>query len=112
VYRNLRTLAAEGLVRERAEPAGLRFDGNTAPHDHFTCVTCRAIFDVPRIAAPVAARARGDRPARAGLVAARMGFEVLDQRVELYGRCRSCRRAGAAARGARGRSLTRVTVNR
>ncbi|MGH7332912.1 MAG: Fur family transcriptional regulator [Candidatus Rokuibacteriota bacterium] len=32
VYRNLRRLAAEGLLQERAEPEELRFDGNTTPH--------------------------------------------------------------------------------
>ena len=48
VYRNLRRLAAEGLVQERAEPTGLRFDGNLAPHDHFTCVACGRVLDVPR----------------------------------------------------------------
>ena len=30
VYRNLRTLAAEGVLTERADPSGVRFDGNTA----------------------------------------------------------------------------------
>jgi Fur family ferric uptake transcriptional regulator len=38
VYRNLRTLAAEGLLVERAGLDGLRFDGNIERHDHFTCV--------------------------------------------------------------------------
>src|SRR5882762_4447255 len=38
VYRNLRVLAAEGLLAERTDAAGLRFDGNAEPHDHFTCV--------------------------------------------------------------------------
>src|SRR3989441_7060695 len=47
VYRNLRTLAAEGFLTERADPSGVRFDGNTAPHDHFTCVACGRIYDVP-----------------------------------------------------------------
>src|SRR2546429_248210 len=47
VYRNLRTLAAEGVLTERADPSGVRFDGNTASHDHFTCVACGRIYDVP-----------------------------------------------------------------
>jgi Fe2+ or Zn2+ uptake regulation protein len=84
VYRNLRMLAAEGLLTERADLAGLRFDGNTAPHDHFTCLACRRIFDVP------AGNAHG-LPAR---VASRSGFEVLVQRIEFYGRCGACRRPG------------------
>jgi Fur family transcriptional regulator, peroxide stress response regulator len=81
VYRNLRMLASEGLLRERAGPAGLRFDGNTAAHDHFTCVRCGRIYDVPPLV-PRGVRAR---------VASRTGFEVLEHRIEFYGRCARCR---------------------
>src|SRR5881398_640608 len=66
VYRNLRTLAAEGFVAERADPSGARFD------------------DVPP---------RADRAVRAR-VATRTGFEVLNHRTEFYGRCVACRRHG------------------
>jgi Fe2+ or Zn2+ uptake regulation protein len=82
VYRNLRRLAAEGLVRERAEPTGLRFDGNLAPHDHFTCVACGRVLDVPR---------RRPTPAPAASVP---GLEILSHRVEFYGRCDPCRCRG------------------
>jgi Fur family transcriptional regulator, peroxide stress response regulator len=98
VYRNLRMLAAEGLLRERADATGLRFDGNTARHDHFTCVGCGRIYDVPTLS-PSSVRRR---------VAVRTGFEVLDHRVEFYGRCRQCRRGRPRtgptrrARGGRG----------
>ena len=84
VYRNLRRLAAEGFLLERAGTDGLRFDGNTGHHDHFTCLACRRVFDVP------AAKAVGARHR----VAARTGFEVLDHRVEFYGRCAGCRGRG------------------
>ncbi len=82
VYRNLRRLAAEGLLRERAGADGLRFDGNVAAHDHFTCLACRRIFDVPP-AEPAHARARASLG---------RGFEVLERRTEFYGRCAACRR--------------------
>ena len=85
VYRNLRMLAAEGVIGERADPSSVRFDGNTDAHDHFTCVACHRIFDVPAL--PSAAVRRR--------VAGRTGFEVLDQRIEFYGRCRSCRHRSA-----------------
>jgi len=90
VYRNLRRLAAEGFLVERAGADGLRFDGNTARHDHFTCLACRRVFDVP------AAKAAGPRRR----VAARTGFEVVDHRVEFYGLCAACRgrRARSASR--------------
>src|SRR3989475_10300381 len=67
VYRNLRMLAAEGLLAERADAGGMRFDGNTGPHDHFTCLACGRIYDVP---------ARAERGGRRRLPA-RTGFEGL-----------------------------------
>ena len=84
VHRNLRMLAAEGFLAERADEAGMRFDGNTGPHDHFTCLACGRIYDVP---------ARAEAGVRRRL-AARTGFEVLDHRTEYYGRCGACRRQG------------------
>jgi len=91
VYRNLRMLAAEGFLAERADEAGMRFDGNTGPHDHFTCLTCGRIYDVP---APAQRSPRRRLPAHAG-------FQVLDHRTEYYGRCGTCRRPRGAS------SLTR-----
>ena len=91
VYRNLRRLAAEGFLHERSGADGLRFDGNTGRHDHFTCLACRRVFDVPP-ASHAGARRR---------VAARTGFEVLDHRVEFYGVCAACR-------GRRSRRATRT----
>jgi Fe2+ or Zn2+ uptake regulation protein len=84
VYRNLRMLAAEGFLSARAHASGMRFDGNTAAHDHFTCVRCGRIFDVPPLV-PRAVRAR---------VASSTGFEILEHRSEFYGRCAGCRRHG------------------
>ena len=90
VYRNLRLLVDTGLLRESVDAAGTRFDPNTTPHDHFTCVRCRRIYDV--------ARTREVRiPARI----ASMGFQVLEHRVEFYGRCRACRRRGRRPGGSR-----------
>jgi len=85
VYRNLRRLAAEGLLREHVdvESRGLRFDGNLAPHDHFTCVACGCVLDLPR-------RRVAPLPPAPGLL-------VLSHRVEFYGRCGACRRRGTTA---------------
>src|SRR3989475_10446439 len=82
--RNLRMLAAEGFLAERGDEAGMRFDGSAGPHDHFTCLACGRIYDVP---------ARAEAGVRRRL-AARTGFEVLDHRTEYYGRCGACRRQG------------------
>jgi Fe2+ or Zn2+ uptake regulation protein len=81
VYRNLRMLAAHGLLAERSDTTGMRFDGNTDRHDHFTCVTCGRIYDVPPLAAAGVCRALG----------ASTGFEVLEHRIEFSGRCARCR---------------------
>ena len=88
VYRNLRMLAAEGLLSERAEVGGTRFDGNTDPHDHFTCVACGRIYDVPPLGARRVAPRATFRP----------GFEVHGQRIEFYGRCDTCRRGSTRER--------------
>src|SRR3972149_2462958 len=56
VPRTLRQLATQGLLVERADADGMRFDGNTGVHDHFTCVACGRIYDVP-----ARARAAGGR---------------------------------------------------
>ena len=86
VYRNLRMLAAEGLLTERADTAGMRFDGNTADHDHFTCVTCGRIYDVPAAGAHLAV----------ALAPVPAGFDVLSRRTEFYGRCGRCQRRQTA----------------
>ena len=100
VYRNLRVLAAEGLLRERSDASGLRFDGNTTPHDHFTCVRCGRVYDVPAGAA-AGVRAR---------LAATTGFEVLDHRIEFSGRCAGCRQRARRARSTRGARMTRGSL--
>ena len=80
VYRNLRVLVREGLLVERADPGGNRFDGNLSEHHHFTCVECGRVFDL-RAPAPPVRRLRGSL---------RTGFTVLGHRIELSGRCPDC----------------------
>ncbi|MCL1992030.1 MAG: transcriptional repressor [Spirochaetes bacterium] len=47
VYRNLRNLADEGIIRQVALPDGLeRYDGFAARHYHFNCTRCGCISDV------------------------------------------------------------------
>ncbi|PYM83725.1 MAG: transcriptional repressor [Candidatus Rokuibacteriota bacterium] len=80
VYRNLRLLVREGLLVERADAAGDRFDGNLSEHHHFTCVECGRVFDLRE-------------PVRRTVhlrLSSRTGFEVLRHRIEFYGRCATC----------------------
>ena len=88
VYRNLRLLVAQGLVKELPGPHA-RFDGNLSEHHHFTCVACGSISDVQGPATEPHSRAL------CGRVAAQSGFSVTHHRIEFYGRCLECqRRAG------------------
>lgn len=80
VYRNLRVLTRAGLLVERPDPAGSRFDGNLAEHDHFTCVRCGGIYDVAQPA----------HRAMPQSVKPQTGFAVFRYRVEFFGRCAAC----------------------
>jgi Fe2+ or Zn2+ uptake regulation protein len=58
VYRNLEVLVQEGEIEAvPCESGALRYDGNPAPHHHFTCERCGSIQDIA-LAAP---RALGRR---------------------------------------------------
>jgi Fe2+ or Zn2+ uptake regulation protein len=96
VYRNLRLLVAQGLVKELPGPHA-RFDGNVSEHHHFTCLVCGSISDVQGPATEPHSRAL------CGRVAAQSGFSVTHHRIEFYGRCLECQRRGGrkASRGRR-----------
>ena len=96
VYRNLRLLVAQGLVKELPGPHA-RFDGNLTEHHHFTCLGCGRISDVQGPATEPHSRAL------CGRVAAQSGFRVTHHRIEFYGRCPDCQRRGSrkAFRGLR-----------
>ena len=90
VYRTMKLLAECGLAVARQFDGGqTRYEpgAGRAHHDHLICTACGEIveFAHPRIEA---LQAR---------VAADHGFEVDSHKLELYGRCASCRRAPRAA---------------
>src|SRR4029453_379532 len=80
IYRNLRLLVGEGLLKELPGPYA-RFDANTRAHHHFTCEPCGRIIDVDGALAEPHARTLSAR------VAARTGFSITNHRIELFGRC-------------------------
>jgi Fur family ferric uptake transcriptional regulator len=84
VYRNLKQLAAEGLIRE-LQAAGLasRFDGNTGRHYHVRCVSCGRVNDLP-----MSVDLGLEQAARRAI-----NFEILGHQVEFLGRCPLCRPA-------------------
>jgi len=87
VYRNLRLLVAQGLVKELPGPHA-RFDCNLSEHHHFTCLACGRIADVAGRLTEPHSRALVSRVASSG------GFSVTHHRIEFYGRCAACRRKG------------------
>jgi len=84
VYRNLRLLVTEGLVKELPGPHA-RFDGNASEHHHFTCLGCGRMVDVAAPLTEPHSRALCRR------VGAHAGWSVAYHRIEFYGRCAACR---------------------
>ena len=81
VYRNLRRLAEEGLIREiHAGGHPARFDGNTGRHYHIRCVGCGRVNDLP-----ISVDTRLEE--QAGLA---MNYRILTHNVEILGVCPLC----------------------
>jgi Fe2+ or Zn2+ uptake regulation protein len=82
VYRNLKLLAEEGLIREiQLNGKSLRFDGMLEEHEHFLCSQCHRIIDLPRSL---------DVHALHSSNPALRGFEIRDYRLDIYGTCSTC----------------------
>ena len=86
VYRNLRVLVNEGLIRE-VQSAGkvVRYDGMLEAHSHFQCTSCGRIIDLPTLP-------KFDAPKSPQL----KGCEVQDFKLDLFGLCPDCRTARKA----------------
>ena len=81
VYRNLKRLTADGLIREiHAGGQGTRFDGNTGDHHHVRCVGCGRVNDLPL----TVDTSREEAAARA------LNFRILGHQVEIQGVCAQC----------------------
>src|SRR5512144_2537130 len=96
VYRNLRLLVAQGLVKELPGPHA-RFDGNVSEHHHITCVGCGRIVDVAGTLTEPHSRIL------CGRVGAQAGFSVRHHRIAFCGGWPDCQRK-AGRRGAAARS--------
>lgn len=84
VYRNLKKLAAEGLIRE-IHTGGTgghvaRFDGNTGRHYHIRCLGCGRVNDLP-----ISVDTRLEEEAGKA-----MNYRILGHQVEVHGLCPQC----------------------
>ena len=89
VFRTLETLVEAGVARR------LELDGHVyayvaclpAHHHHIACTRCGRVEEIDEAyVAPIAER-----------LAAEMGFEIDDARLDFYGRCATCRSEDAAS---------------
>jgi len=80
VYRNLKTLTAEGLLLEITTTRGpARYDANVSRHSHLRCVECDRLEDVPENEMVIQPKSRLRH------------YKILEYRVELIGICPACR---------------------
>ncbi|NLT22511.1 MAG: transcriptional repressor [Syntrophorhabdus sp.] len=79
VYNTLETLKERGAVIELSiDRLKKRFDPNPEPHHHLMCIKCKAIIDV-FVELPLTLSD-----------AQTQGFEIIGNRVDFYGICKSC----------------------
>jgi Fur family peroxide stress response transcriptional regulator len=82
VYRNLKILEEQGLIRRIGGISGVdRFDGRLEPHSHFICQKCGLVEDV-EMNLPI-------KPIQD--LEVRTGHVVESQRLEFWGICKRCR---------------------
>jgi Fe2+ or Zn2+ uptake regulation protein len=81
VYRNLKTLADEGVIREiHTGGHSARFDGNTGRHYHIRCLGCGRVNDLP-----MSVDTRLEEEAGRA-----MNYRILGHQVEIHGLCPLC----------------------
>lgn len=86
VYRTLESLAQAGMVRIVGQPGSQRrFDASNADHGHIRCARCGRVDDLDGSA---------DHEAGGDGAAERLGYVVIERRVDYVGICPRCRRKG------------------
>jgi Fur family peroxide stress response transcriptional regulator len=82
VYATLNVMVERGLLRPLAFESAVRFDANVTPHANLICTACGRITDYD--GCDDVLRTLRDRAATDA------GFELEQQRLDLYGRCALC----------------------
>jgi Fe2+ or Zn2+ uptake regulation protein len=81
VYRNLKALAEEGVIREiHTGGHKARYDGNTGRHYHIRCLGCGRVNDLP-MSVDIRLEEEAERA---------MNYRVLSHQVEVLGVCPLC----------------------
>lgn len=79
VYSTLSALAKKGNVLELTiDPDKKRYDPNIGPHNHFICLSCKTIIDVP-----------GNQAVGFSHDAAHQ-FDIIKSHIEFFGYCPDC----------------------
>jgi Fur family ferric uptake transcriptional regulator/Fur family peroxide stress response transcriptional regulator len=78
VYRNIKVLKEEGLIKELTDGKLARFDGRVDRHFHFKCVSCGNIYDIEAEDIKVAENLRDK------------GYLILEYEISMKGICKNC----------------------
>jgi len=76
VYRNLKKLADEGIIRNIQDGSVARYDWNIEPHDHLKCNVCGEMIDI-----------QVPNEIIKDTVMEKYDFEVSDVEITLVGKC-------------------------
>ena len=83
VYRNLNTLAKEGLIRKiELDDGNDRFDKTLCQHNHLKCTTCGKVIDI----APKLDQKEIEE------IESKTGFKITDSSFNINGICEKCKK--------------------
>ncbi|MEO5761597.1 MAG: transcriptional repressor [Vicinamibacteria bacterium] len=89
VYRNLKALVDEGLVREvRTDDEAVRYDGNVGEHYHIRCIACGRVSDLP-VSVDRSIEAQAHRATN---------YAIVGHATEVQGVCPSCQKISHSER--------------
>ena len=88
VYSTLDVLERAAIVRQLPFQHQSRYDANLSPHANLVCISCGSVVDADVGQSMVAELQQ--------ILETESEFEVAANRVDFYGWCSSCSRAGAA----------------
>ena len=80
VYSTLSALKEKGSILELTlDPDKKRYDPNTSMHNHFICMSCKTIIDIPGDQAAILSKSTAQQ------------YNILKSQVEYFGICPDCK---------------------